>query len=46
MRRDVTCTVTGTDGKNGVEKLLPFVPGSQANGGGIANNKWDEKPSA
>ena len=42
MRRDVTCTVTGTDGKNGVEKLLPFVPGSQANGGGIANNKWDE----
>ena len=23
-------------------KPLPFVPGSQANGGGIANNKWDE----
>ena len=42
MRRDVTCTVTGSDGKNGVEKLLPFTPGSQANGGGIANNKWDE----
>ena len=38
----MTCTVTGSDGKNGVEKLLPFTPGSQANGGGIANNKWDE----
>lgn len=42
MRRDVTCTVTGTVGASGIEKLLPFTPGSQANGGGIANNKWDE----
>lgn len=42
MRRDVSCTVTGTKGSDGTEKLLPFTPGAQANGGGIAWNKWDE----
>lgn len=42
MRRDVTCTVTGTIGASGTETLLSFAPGSQAKGGGIANNKWDE----
>lgn len=42
MRRDVTCTVTGTIGASGTEALLPFTPGAQAKGGGIANNKWDE----
>lgn len=41
MRRDVSMTVTGSTGK-GIEKLLPFTPGSTANGGGIALNKWDE----
>ena len=40
LRRDLSCTVTG--GNKGFEKLLPFAPGSQANGGGIACNKWDE----
>ena len=30
------------DGKAGKEKLIPFTPGSQANGGGIACNKFDE----
>lgn len=42
MRRDVACTVTATDGAKGVEILLPFKPGSQGKGGGIAYNKWDE----
>lgn len=42
MRRDVACTVTGSNGSNGTEILLPFTPGSQAKGGGIAYNKWDE----
>ena len=41
-RRDLSCTVTGSNGKNGTEKLIPFTPGSQANGGGIACNKFDE----
>lgn len=40
LRRDLSCTVTG--GNKGYEKLLPFAPGSQANGGGIACNKFDE----
>ena len=40
LRRDLCCTVTG--GNSGYEKLLPFSPGSQANGGGIACNKFDE----
>ena len=41
-RRDVSICVTGTKGADGTEKLIPFTPGSQANGGGIALNKWDE----
>lgn len=40
-RRDVSACVTGSNGK-GVEKLIPFSPGSTANGGGITMNKWDE----
>jgi len=39
-RRDVTVAVTGTS--SGAEKLLPFSPGSQANGGGLGMNKWDD----
>lgn len=42
MRRDVSCTVTGTKGADGTEIILPFTPGSQGKGGGIAYNKWDE----
>ena len=42
MRRDVSCTVTASDGSNGTEILIPFSPGSQGKGGGIAFNKWDE----
>ena len=42
MRRDVACTVTATNGASGTEILLPFKPGSQGKGGGIAYNKWDE----
>ena len=42
MRRDVCCTVTASDGGKGTEILLPFNPGSQGKGGGIAYNKWDE----
>lgn len=41
-RRDVSCTVTASDGSNGTEILIPFSPGSQGKGGGIAFNKWDE----
>lgn len=41
MRRDVTVTVTGSNGK-GVEKLIPFTPGSKASGGGLCLNKFDE----
>ncbi len=40
LRRDLSCAVPG--GNKGFEKLLPFAPGSQANGGGIACNKFDE----
>ena len=39
-RRDVAVAVTGTS--SGAEKLLPFSPGSQANGGGLGMNKWDD----
>ncbi len=42
MRRDVSCTVTATNGGSGTEIILPFTPGSQGKGGGIAFNKWDE----
>ncbi len=42
MRRDVAATVTGSQGKNGTEKLIPIAPNSKADGGGIALNKWDE----
>lgn len=41
MRRDVSCTVTGSAG-DGTEVLIPFNPASQAKGGGISLNKWDE----
>ena len=41
MRRDVTACVTGHSG-GGAEVLIPFVPNSKANGGGLTNNKWDE----
>lgn len=41
MRRDVTTTVTGSTGK-GVEKLIPFTPGSKASGGGLCLNKFDD----
>ena len=40
-RRDVAITCTGSDGK-GYEKLIPFVPNSKSNGGGLSCNKWDE----
>ncbi len=40
MRRDVTCTVTGSDG-HGAEAILSFVKGSRLNGG-IGLNKFDE----
>lgn len=40
IRRDISCTVTGNN--KGYEKLIPFTPGSQANGGGISCNKFDE----
>ena len=42
MRRDVSCTVTASNGGNGTEILIPFNPGSQGKGGGISLNKWDE----
>ncbi|MBQ1626862.1 MAG: RagB/SusD family nutrient uptake outer membrane protein, partial [Prevotella sp.] len=42
MRRDVSCTVTASNGGDGTEILLPFNPGSQGKGGGISFNKWDE----
>lgn len=41
MRRDVSITVTGSDGK-GNEKLIPFTPNSKADGGGLSLSKWDE----
>jgi len=40
MRRDVACAITGTT--DGTEILLSFKPGSQAKGGGIGMNKWDD----
>lgn len=40
LRRDLAGSVTG--GNKGYEKLIPFTPGSQANGGGITCNKFDE----
>lgn len=40
LRRDLAGCVTG--GNKGYEKLIPFTPGSQANGGGITSNKFDE----
>ena len=40
-RRDVSVALTGSTGK-GYEKLIPFAPGSTANGGGPSLNKWDE----
>ncbi len=45
MRRDVSVAVTGSKG-DGSEKLLPFAPGSQSNGGGLSLNKWDENRQA
>lgn len=44
-RRDVAVTATGSDGA-GNEKLIPFVPNSKANGGGLSFNKWDENRQA
>lgn len=41
MRRDVSVTATGSDGK-GAEVLIPFAPNSKATGGGLSWNKWDE----
>lgn len=40
VRRDISCVVTGNN--KGYEKLIPFTPGSQANGGGISCGKFDE----
>ena len=45
MRRDVSITVTGSDGK-GAEKLIPFTPNSKSTGGGLSLNKWDENRMA
>lgn len=47
VRRDVSCTVTGTTNsigakKGGYECIIPFTPASQAKGGGIACGKFDE----
>ena len=44
LRRDLAASVTG--GNKGYEKLIPFTPGSQANGGGITCNKFDENRQA
>lgn len=44
-RRDVSISVTGSTGA-GVEKLIPLIPGSVANGGGLTMNKWDENRMA
>lgn len=41
LRRDVSCTVTGSTGK-GTEALIPFTPGSKQAAGGISCNKFDE----
>lgn len=44
-RRDVSICVTGSTGA-GIEKLIPFNPGSVANAGGLTLNKWDENRMA
>lgn len=41
MRRDVSCTVTGSSGK-GYEALIPLTNASTVKGGGISCNKFDE----
>lgn len=41
LRRDVSCTVTGSTGK-GTEALIPFTLGSKQSAGGISCNKFDE----
>ncbi len=42
LRRDVTCTVTGSDGKGG-EAIISLAGNASAKlAGGIALNKWDE----
>jgi hypothetical protein len=41
LRRDVSCTITGSTGK-GIEALIPFTPGSKQSAGGISCNKFDE----
>lgn len=41
LRRDVSCTVTGSTGK-GIEALIPFTSGSKQSAGGISCNKFDE----
>ncbi len=42
LRRDVTCTVTGSDGK-GSEAIISLAGNASAKlAGGIALNKWDE----
>lgn len=41
MRRDVTVTVTGSNGA-GIEVIIPFTMGSTVTGGGLALNKWDD----
>lgn len=45
LRRDVSCTVTGSTGK-GIEALIPFTPGSKQTAGGISCNKFDENRQA
>ncbi len=45
LRRDVSCTVTGSTGK-GTEALIPFTPGSKQAAGGISCNKFDENRQA
>ena len=45
MRRDVCVAITGSTGK-GIEKLIPFVPNSKAEGGGMSLNKYDENRQA
>ncbi len=41
VRRDVSCAVTGSDGK-GFEKVIPYDFNTTANGGGMACGKFDE----
>lgn len=44
MRRDVTCAYTGSNA--GIEVLLSFTPNSQAKGGGLGLNKFDDNRMA